>query len=54
MQKLKETPEQRAARQGGENELAGYDSAQRAKRQIERMDSGMRMPRAPQPRKVRR
>lgn len=38
MSKKKETPEQRAAREGGENEIAGYDSAQRAKRQMERMD----------------
>lgn len=51
--KKQETPEQRAARQGGENELAGYDSAQRAKRQIERMDK-MRMPRPPAPRTAKR
>jgi len=31
--KKTETPEQRDTRRGGENELAGYDSAQRAKRQ---------------------
>lgn len=29
--KKPETPEQRDTRRGGENELAGYDSAQRAK-----------------------
>lgn len=38
MKKEKESLEERAARQGGENELAGYDSAQRAKRKMEKMD----------------
>lgn len=54
MQKQQETYEQREARRGGENELAGFDSAQRAKRQIERMDNKMRMPRPSQPRKAKR
>ena len=36
--KQKESLEEREARKGGENELAGYDSAQRAKRQMEKMD----------------
>ena len=36
--KKQESLEERAARQGGENELAGYDSAQRAKRKMQQMD----------------
>lgn len=42
--KQKESLEEREARKGGENELAGYDSAQRAKRQMEKMDRQQRQP----------
>ena len=44
MRKQKETPEERAARQGGANEVAGSDSARRAKQQMQRMDRQQRAP----------
>ena len=42
--KKQESLEERAARQGGENEIAGSDSARRAKRQMEKMDRQQRQP----------
>ena len=42
--KQKETPEEREARRGGANEVAGSDSAARAKRQMEKMDRQQRQP----------
>ena len=36
--KKQETPEERAARQGGANEVAGSDSARRAQQKMQQMD----------------
>jgi len=51
----KETYEEREARRGGENEVAGSDSAARAQRRMQQMDRQQtQQMKRPVPRKIKR